>query len=101
MSRFSFFQQTSVQPLSLSFPNRSRSYDVTRRAVRFWGHEGAIEHQFFVHEDALARFTPETSRDELVLLSAFDRNRDQILRAANAAFRRGRAGVTMLTTADF
>ena len=101
MNRFSFFQQKPVHPLSLSFPNRSRSYDVTRRAVRFWGHEGALEHQFFVHEDALARFAPEASRDERALLVAFDRNRDQILKAANAAFRRGRAGVTMLTTADF
>jgi hypothetical protein len=25
--------------MAISFPNRSRSYDATRRAVRFWGHD--------------------------------------------------------------
>ena len=31
----------------LSFPNQSRSYDATLRAVRFWGHDGAMEVAFF------------------------------------------------------
>jgi hypothetical protein len=39
--------------MSLSFPNQSRSYDATRRAVRFWGHDSAMEASFFVTEDAL------------------------------------------------
>ncbi|MGA7998160.1 MAG: DUF1488 family protein, partial [Bradyrhizobium sp.] len=26
----------------IDFPNHSRSYDQTRRAVRFWGHDSAI-----------------------------------------------------------
>jgi hypothetical protein len=28
---------------TLEFPNRSRAYDATRRAVRFWGNDGAME----------------------------------------------------------
>lgn len=87
--------------MGLSFPNRSRSYDLTRRAVCFWGHEGTIEHLFFVHEDALARIAPGMTREEPSLLLAFDRNRDQILKAANHAFRRGRPGATMLMASDF
>jgi hypothetical protein len=31
------------------------SYDATLRAVRFWGHDGAMEVSFFVNEDALKR----------------------------------------------
>jgi len=29
--------------MSLMFPNESRSYDATRRAVRFWGYDHAME----------------------------------------------------------
>ena len=28
--------------MALSFPNQSRSFDATRCAVRFWGHDGAL-----------------------------------------------------------
>jgi Protein of unknown function (DUF1488) len=38
----------------IDFPNLSRSYDVTRHVVRFWGHDSAIEASFFIDEDALA-----------------------------------------------
>ena len=37
----------------LDFPNQSRVFDPTRRAVRFWGHDGAMEWSFYVSEDAL------------------------------------------------
>jgi hypothetical protein len=37
----------------IDFPDHSRSYDSTRRAVRFWGHDSAIEASFFIDEDAL------------------------------------------------
>jgi hypothetical protein len=39
----------------LNFPNQSRVFDPTRRAVRFWGHDSAMEWSFFVTEDALRR----------------------------------------------
>ena len=41
--------------MTLNFPNQSRSYDATLRAVRFWGHDGAMEASFYVNEDALKR----------------------------------------------
>ncbi|MGB9389555.1 MAG: DUF1488 family protein, partial [Xanthobacteraceae bacterium] len=34
--------------MTLTFPNQSRSFDATRCAVRFWGHDGAMEASFFV-----------------------------------------------------
>ena len=39
--------------MSLTFPNPSRSYDATRRAVRFWGYDSSMEASFFVSADAL------------------------------------------------
>ena len=32
--------------MTLSFSNQSRFYDATWRAVRFWGHDGAMEASF-------------------------------------------------------
>ncbi|MGC2824133.1 MAG: DUF1488 family protein, partial [Pseudolabrys sp.] len=29
--------------MAITFPNRSRSYDATRRAVRFWGYDRSME----------------------------------------------------------
>ena len=64
--------------MSLRFPNESRSYDPTRRAVRFWGHDSAMEASFFVSEEALKRVQPDLRFDESGLLGAFDANRDLI-----------------------
>ena len=41
--------------MAISFPNRSRSYDATRQAVRFWGYDRSMESSFFVTVDALER----------------------------------------------
>ena len=41
--------------MTLRFPNPNRSFDATRCAVRFWGHDGALEASFFVTDDALRR----------------------------------------------
>jgi len=87
--------------MSLSFPNQSRSYDATLRAVRFWGHDGAMEASFFVNADALKRIEPSMNSDESGLLKAFDLHRDLIHAAATKAYRRGRRGSYELTPADF
>ena len=87
--------------MSLSFPNQSRSYDATLRAVRFWGHDGAMEASFFVNEAALKRIEPTMRHDERGLLKAFDSHRDLIYAAATRAYRRGRKGSYELTPADF
>jgi hypothetical protein len=39
--------------MDLHFPNPSRSYDPTRRAVQFWGYDHSMEVSFFVAEEAL------------------------------------------------
>ena len=58
--------------MTLNFPNQSRSYDATLRAVRFWGYDGAMEASFYVNEDALKRIQPGLRSDEAGILAAFD-----------------------------
>jgi hypothetical protein len=87
--------------MALSFPNQSRFYDATRRAVRFWGHDSAMEASFFVTEDALKRVQPSMRLDEGGLLSAFDANRDLIYAAAAKVYARGRRGSYDLISTDF
>lgn len=85
----------------LNFPNRSRVFDPTRRAVRFWGHDNAMEWSFFVTEDALKRLQPNMERDEASLLLAFDANRTAIHTAAMKAYKRERKGSYELAPTDF
>jgi len=87
--------------MALSFPNQSRSFDATRRAVRFWGHDSAMEASFFVTNDALGRITPNMRLDEDGLLSAFDLNRNLIYAIAAKVYGRGRKGSYELVAADF
>jgi Protein of unknown function (DUF1488) len=87
--------------MGLNFPNRSRSYDATRRAVRFWGYDSAMEASFFVIEDALKRIQPGMQFDEAGMLSAFDSNRALIYAAAAKVYGRGHKGSCELTQADF
>src|SRR5271166_1181674 len=81
----------SVQTM-IEFPNHSRSYDKTRRAVRFWGHDSAIEASFFIDEDALRRIQPDARPDEPGFLDVFDSNRDLICAAAARLYVRGSRG---------
>jgi hypothetical protein len=85
----------------IDFPNHSRSYDPTRRAVRFWGHDSAIEASFFIAEDALRRIQPDACLDEPGFLNAFDINRDLICAAAAKIYVRGSKGSYDLVAADF
>jgi hypothetical protein len=85
----------------LNFPNQSRVFDPTRRAVRFWGHDNAMEWSFFVTEDALKRLQPNAERDEAGLLLAFDANRAAIQAAALKAYKRERKRSYELAASDF
>jgi hypothetical protein len=85
----------------LNFPNRSRIFDPTRRAVRFWGHDSAMEWSFFVTEEALKRLQPDVEGDEASLLLAFDANRAAIQAAAMKAYQRERKGSYELASKDF
>jgi len=87
--------------MSLSFPNRSRFYDATLRAVRFWGHDGPMEASFFVNEDALKSIQPEMPCDEAGLLGAFDSHCALIHATAAKVYRRGRKGSYELIPGDF
>ena len=85
----------------LNFPNQSRVFDPTRRAVRFWGHDSAMEWSFFVTEEALKRLQPNMRYDEASVLRAFDDHRDAIYVAAARAYKRERKDSYELGVADF
>ncbi|MDC7784729.1 DUF1488 domain-containing protein [Rhodoplanes sp. TEM] len=87
--------------VTLRFPNRSRYYDTTRRAVGFWAHDSAMEAAFFVAEGLLRRLQPGMSTDEPSMLEAFDAHRDRIQAAAVKAYTRGGAGAYALSEDDF
>jgi hypothetical protein len=87
--------------MSLSFPNDSRSYDATRRAVRFWGYDSAMETSFFVTYEALKRLQADLMYDEGAALLAFDHHRNAIYAAAAKVYSRGRKGSYELTAAEF
>jgi hypothetical protein len=85
----------------IEFPNFSRSYDRTRHAVRFWGHDSAMEASFFIDEGALKRLQPDAQPDESGFLNAFDSNRDRICAAAAKLYVRGSRGSYDLVAANF
>jgi hypothetical protein len=87
--------------MALNFPNQSRSYDETRRAVRFWGYDRAMERSFFVTEEALKQVQPDMQFDEAGALSAFDSHRDLICATAIKVYARGPKGSYELASADF
>ena len=75
--------------MTLSFPNQSRFYDATRRAVRFWGHDNAMEASFFIiNADALKKIKPDMPLDEAALLGVFDSNRKLIHATAAEVYER-------------
>ncbi len=85
----------------MNFPNQSRSYDATRRVVRFWGYDRSMERQFFVSAEALKRIQPDLQADEPGLLRAFDANRDRIYATAAKVYARSRKGSYDLNAGDF
>ena len=87
--------------MALSFPNQSRSFDATRCAVRFWGHDSAMEASFFVTDDALRQIAADMRFDEDEFLRAFDLNRNLIYAIAAKVYGRGRKGSYELVAADF
>jgi hypothetical protein len=87
--------------MALSFPNQCRSYDETRRAVRFWGYDSAMERSFFVTRDALKRIHPNMQFAEADAVGAFDANRELICATAVKVYARGRRGSYELASDDF
>ena len=87
--------------MMLNFPNDSRSFDRTRRAVRFWGYDRSMEVSFFVTEAALKGLQPNMPVDEDGMLGAFDSNRDRIYAAAANVHARGHKGSYDVERSDF
>ena len=85
----------------VAFPNQSRSYDPTLRAVRFWGYDRSMENSYLVTSDALRRMEPDLQADEASVLRVFDRNRELIFRTAAKVYARGRRRAYNLVAADF
>jgi hypothetical protein len=90
-----------LRTMMLNFPNDSRSFDRTRRAVRFWGYDSSMEASFFVTEAALKCLHPNMQLDEQAMLDAFDSNRGRIYAAAAKVYARGRRGSYDLERSDF
>lgn len=86
--------------MTIMFPNRSRSYDVTRQAVRFWGYDRSMESSFFIMLDALRRIQPNLQSNSFDILRAFDENRERIYTIAAKVYARGRKGSYDLNAAD-
>ncbi len=88
--------------MTLNFSNPSRSYDETRTCVRFWGYDGSLEIPFFLEDGAMHRISPETRQNAAALLTAFDSNRNRILKVAGKVYSRTRSkGSYTLTASDF
>jgi hypothetical protein len=93
-------QEKPATNMAINFPNRSRSYDATRRAVRFWGYDRSMESSFFIMADVLKQIQPNLRFDTVDILSAFDANRERIYAAAARVYARGRRGSYDLNIAD-
>ena len=87
--------------MTLTFPNRSRSYDDIRGGVRFIGYAGMFEVPFFIDADALNELRG-SSATEASTLAAFDAARESICEVARKVYSRGRGRPSyLLTHADF
>jgi hypothetical protein len=87
--------------MALNFPNRSRSYDPGREAIRFWGHDSALEVAFLLERDALFHIAGNAPKNEASFLHAFDANRESILAVARKAYTRPGNGFYVLVASDF
>ena len=74
--------------MPVHFPNPSRSYDVARHAIRFWGYDSALERSFVVTAGALNELRPGVAMDEKALLEVFDVHRTRICAAAAKLYAR-------------
>jgi hypothetical protein len=94
-------ETVELKSMALRFPNNSRSYDTTRRAVRFWGYDSAMEASFFVTEDALRQIQPGMALDQDGALRVFDVNRPLIYATAAKVYARAHKGSYDLVSSDF
>ncbi|MCF3638550.1 DUF1488 domain-containing protein [Rhizobium sp. TRM95111] len=87
--------------MTLSFPNPARSYDESKRRVRFVGHDGMFEIRFFLPVDVFAGDISPRNGTERDYLSAFDRMRQRILETARKAYAANRRDTIELDARSF
>ena len=89
--------------MPLEFPNTSRSFEVSKKRVRFWGYDQAIEITFFVHAETLAKIDPGAGPSEQELLLVFDSAIERIHGAARTAYNRSKrySYAHVLSLSDF
>lgn len=87
--------------MSLTFPNRSRSYDEAGKRIRFVGHDGMFQISFSVTADAISKAPSGTETSEATYLAAFDTASSSIHDIARNAYARSRRSMYVLTAADF
>ncbi len=87
--------------MTLTFPNRSRSYDEAGQRIRFLGHDGMFEVPFAIEIEALPNTKSGAAASEAGCLAAFDSARETIHAIARKAYSHGRKNVYVLTSADF
>ena len=88
--------------MTLAFLNPSRSFDATRNAVCFIGHDSMFQVRFFVEAEALAGSgIARGGSGETAYLSTFDALRTFIHDVASKAYARSRRDSYTLTAADF
>ena len=86
--------------MTLVFPNLSRSFDTTRGCVRFSGYDRTAEVSFFVEANAIRAIDHIPLAGSQELLSAFDRHRERICKAAVQAYGKRREGSYTLRPGD-
>ncbi len=90
-----------VSALGDRVPNSSRSYDSTRRGVRFWGNDSSMDADFIVSEQALHHLQSGLQDDQADFLRAFDLHRERILEVASRVYRREHRGMHVVGAGDF
>lgn len=89
--------------MTLEFPNKCRSFESTKKSIRFWGYDSIVEVTFFIELNAIKKLFPNTDLDEKPLLQAFDRAVVHIHEVATRIYGRNRSHsfVYVLTENDF
>lgn len=85
--------------MSLTFPNRSRSFDEARHGVRFLGYDGMFEVPFLVEATALQQKDPATASEDSCL-AAFDAGRGSIHDVARRIYSNRRQTIYVIKAAD-
>lgn len=74
--------------MSLSFANRTRTYDERRGVIRFVGHDGLKQVVFLLSVGLFEQDSSASSLREQGYLMAFDRCHSRILEIAQALYRK-------------